>query len=277
MEVSNEAERALKKILESSQKSTNMVRAIARATVEQAKGSKQVTDAIGRIAATVQQIAAATAAAGARLRADHEERREDAHHLAAGGALQPGAVARQPVRSRRPWRASTASPASSTPAQRTQTRGSERALSAAMQIEEAARKQDGALRDLTSNTDRLRRSAGAWSPARRPQRASVSRARCASMCQHLAKHSNKIGVVASIRARHRSCCSSGLMRYGSLGWFWGFPILRAATGGRRAYRRTTATRSGRSGLQEVAPVNTPLLVKFEESSPDWQPVRSISS
>ncbi|HKO49706.1 MAG TPA: methyl-accepting chemotaxis protein, partial [Polyangiaceae bacterium] len=61
VEVSNEAERALKKILESSQKSTNMVRAIARATVEQAKGSKQVTDAIGRIAATVQQIAAATA------------------------------------------------------------------------------------------------------------------------------------------------------------------------------------------------------------------------
>jgi methyl-accepting chemotaxis protein len=61
VEVSNDAERALKKILESSQKSTNMVRAIARATVEQAKGSKQVTDAIGRIAETVQQIAAATA------------------------------------------------------------------------------------------------------------------------------------------------------------------------------------------------------------------------
>ena len=61
VEVSNDAERALKKILESSQKSTNMVRAIARATVEQAKGSKQVTDAIGRIAETVQHIAAATA------------------------------------------------------------------------------------------------------------------------------------------------------------------------------------------------------------------------
>lgn len=60
VEVSNEAERALKKILESSQKSTNMVRAIARATVEQAKGSKQVTDAISRIAETVQQVAAAT-------------------------------------------------------------------------------------------------------------------------------------------------------------------------------------------------------------------------
>jgi len=61
VEVSAEAELALKKILDSSQKSTTMVGAIARATVEQAKGSKQVTDAIGRIAQTVQQIAAATA------------------------------------------------------------------------------------------------------------------------------------------------------------------------------------------------------------------------
>ncbi len=61
VEVSNEAERALKKILESTQKSTSMVRAIAHATVLQAKGSRQVTDAIGRIAETVQQIAAATA------------------------------------------------------------------------------------------------------------------------------------------------------------------------------------------------------------------------
>jgi methyl-accepting chemotaxis protein len=60
VEVSAEAEAALKKILESSTMSTNMVGAIARATVEQAKGSKQVTDAIGRIAETVQQIAAAT-------------------------------------------------------------------------------------------------------------------------------------------------------------------------------------------------------------------------
>lgn len=59
--VSAEAERALKKILESSKQSTVMMRSIARATVEQAKGSKQVTDAIGRIAETVQQIAAATA------------------------------------------------------------------------------------------------------------------------------------------------------------------------------------------------------------------------
>ncbi len=58
--VSAEAEQVLLKILESAKRSTTMMRAIARATVEQSKGSKQVTDSIGRIAETVQQIAAAT-------------------------------------------------------------------------------------------------------------------------------------------------------------------------------------------------------------------------
>ncbi|MBN2803699.1 MAG: hypothetical protein JXR91_11430, partial [Deltaproteobacteria bacterium] len=58
--VSNEAEQALRKIVESSQKSTNMMRSIARATVEQSKGSKQVTDTISRIAESVQFIARAT-------------------------------------------------------------------------------------------------------------------------------------------------------------------------------------------------------------------------
>ena len=56
-----EAESALMKIQESSQKSTQMVKAIARATIEQARGSKQVTMAINRIAEAVQQIASATA------------------------------------------------------------------------------------------------------------------------------------------------------------------------------------------------------------------------
>jgi methyl-accepting chemotaxis protein len=56
-----EAEGALKKIQASSSKSTQMVKAIARATIEQARGSKQVTMAINRIAETVQQIASATA------------------------------------------------------------------------------------------------------------------------------------------------------------------------------------------------------------------------
>jgi methyl-accepting chemotaxis protein len=55
-----EAEGTLRKIQESSRKSTQMVKAIAQATVEQSRGSKQVTMAISRIAETVQQIAAAT-------------------------------------------------------------------------------------------------------------------------------------------------------------------------------------------------------------------------
>ena len=55
------AEDALRKIVDSAKRSTLMIQAIAQATVEQAKGSKQVTNAISRIAETVQQIAYATA------------------------------------------------------------------------------------------------------------------------------------------------------------------------------------------------------------------------
>ncbi|MBI3184549.1 MAG: methyl-accepting chemotaxis protein [Myxococcales bacterium] len=55
-----EAEGALKKIFDSANKSTMMVKAIARATVEQARGSKQVTASIQRIARTVQQVSEAS-------------------------------------------------------------------------------------------------------------------------------------------------------------------------------------------------------------------------
>ena len=160
VEVSNEAERALKKILESSQKSTNMVRAIARATVEQAKGSKQVTDAIGRIAATVQQIAAATAqqARGSELIMKSGEKMRTISQQVERSSQEQSRGSRQITQAMESIN-SLAGQLNS--AQRTQTRGSERALSAAMQIEEAARKQDGALRELTSNADRVRRSAGA--------------------------------------------------------------------------------------------------------------------
>ncbi len=60
VQLGREAETALKKIFESANKSTMMVKAIARATVEQARGSKQVTSAIQRIAETVQQISKAS-------------------------------------------------------------------------------------------------------------------------------------------------------------------------------------------------------------------------
>jgi len=55
------ADKALRQIVDSAGKSTQMVKAIARATVEQSRGSRQVTGAINRIAETVQEIARATA------------------------------------------------------------------------------------------------------------------------------------------------------------------------------------------------------------------------
>lgn len=60
MRLSLEAGAALKKILESSDKSSEMAREIERATVEQAKGIRQVTEAMGRVSQMIQQIANAT-------------------------------------------------------------------------------------------------------------------------------------------------------------------------------------------------------------------------
>jgi len=60
VQLGHNAEAALLKIVESAKRSTLMIKAIAQATVEQAKGSKQVTNSISRIAETVQQIALAT-------------------------------------------------------------------------------------------------------------------------------------------------------------------------------------------------------------------------
>ena len=60
VEVSSEARRALEKILESVEKSTEMVESIARATTEQSHGSRLVTSATSRLAETVRQIASST-------------------------------------------------------------------------------------------------------------------------------------------------------------------------------------------------------------------------
>jgi len=157
VEVSNEAERALKKILESSQKSTNMVRAIARATVEQAKGSKQVTDAIGRIAETVQQIAAATAqqARGSELIMKSGEKMRTISHLVERSSQEQSRGSRQITQA---IESISNLVNQLTSAQRSQTRGSEHALSAATQIEESARRQDSSLRELITSTERLRKA-----------------------------------------------------------------------------------------------------------------------
>jgi methyl-accepting chemotaxis protein len=155
VEVSNEAERALKKILESSQKSTNMVRAIARATVEQAKGSKQVTDAIGRIAETVQQIAAATGeqARGSELITKSADKmRSITQHVERSSQEQTrgGRQITQAIEniSNMVNQLNTS--------HRSQTRGNERVLDAATHIEEAAKAQTQALQALMSALGRLR-------------------------------------------------------------------------------------------------------------------------
>jgi methyl-accepting chemotaxis protein len=157
VEVSNEAERALKKILESSQKSTNMVRAIARATVEQAKGSKQVTDAIGRIAETVQQIAAATAeqargselimksAEKMRIITQHVER--SSQEQARGGRQISGAIENI---SNLVNQLNTS--------HKTQSTGNQQLLASAAKIEQASTVQNDSLKQLMSAIDRLKRA-----------------------------------------------------------------------------------------------------------------------
>jgi methyl-accepting chemotaxis protein len=157
VEVSNEAERALKKILESSQKSTNMVRAIARATVEQAKGSKQVTDAIGRIAETVQQIAAATAeqargselimksAEKMRVITQHVER--SSQEQAKGGRQISNAIENI---------SNMVGQLNSS--HKTQTTSSQQLLVSAAKIEDTSGAQQQALKQLMSAIDRLKRA-----------------------------------------------------------------------------------------------------------------------
>jgi methyl-accepting chemotaxis protein len=56
VELGREAETALKRISGTANRSTVMVKAIARATVEQARGSRTVTAAVQRIADTVQSV-----------------------------------------------------------------------------------------------------------------------------------------------------------------------------------------------------------------------------
>ncbi|MBN2192653.1 MAG: chemotaxis protein [Polyangiaceae bacterium] len=157
VEVSNEAERALKKILESSQKSTNMVRAIARATVEQAKGSRQVTDAIGRIAETVQQIAAATAQqargselimkSGEKMRAISQQVERSSAEQARGGKQITGAI-----------ESINGMVSQLNASHRSHARGTEQASSSAKRLEEGARRLDRLLRDLVTASERLRKA-----------------------------------------------------------------------------------------------------------------------
>jgi methyl-accepting chemotaxis protein len=154
-----EAETALKKIQVSSVKSTQMVKAIARATIEQARGSKHVTTAINRIAETVSQIATSTGeqARGSeqimkssekmKVITTHVERssREQAHgSKQITKAIESiGEMVKQLNR-----------------AQKDQTHGSERVMGALEQIKRVAEAQTSSVGDLESAIGDLTQRAG---------------------------------------------------------------------------------------------------------------------
>ena len=155
--VSAEAESALKKILESSRQSTSRVRAIARATVEQATGSKQVTDSIGRIAETVQQIAAATSeqargselimksAENMRLITQHVER--SSQEQAKGGQQITQAIEHI-----------SEMVGQLHESHRSQAEGSQRTLAAAARIQELTHEYERRIKALSNVAERLRDS-----------------------------------------------------------------------------------------------------------------------
>ena len=142
-----EAESALKKIQESSQKSTQMVKAIARATVEQARGSKQVTMAINRIAETVQQIAAATAeqARGSeQIMKSAEKMKIITKHVERSSQEQ----ARGSKQITKSIESISEMVNHLNRAQKDQTRGSEQVMSAVVQIKQVADAQTRSVREL---------------------------------------------------------------------------------------------------------------------------------
>lgn len=142
-----EAETALMKIQESSQKSTLMVKAIARATIEQARGSKQVTMAINRIAEAVQQIASATAeqARGSeQIMKSSEKMKSITKHVERSSHEQ----SRGSKQITRAIESISEMVHHLNRAQKEQTRGSEQVMGAVVQIKQVAEAQARSIRDL---------------------------------------------------------------------------------------------------------------------------------
>jgi len=149
-----EAETALKKIQESSQKSTQMVKAIARATIEQARGSKQVTMAINRIAETVQQIATATAeqARGSeQIMKSAEKMKAITKHVERSSQEQ----ARGSKQITRAIESISEMVHHLNRAQKEQTKGSEQVMTAVVQIKQVAEAQTHSVRDLEAAIEDL--------------------------------------------------------------------------------------------------------------------------
>ncbi|HEU4383381.1 MAG TPA: HAMP domain-containing methyl-accepting chemotaxis protein [Anaeromyxobacteraceae bacterium] len=149
VKLGQEAEGALRKIQDSSRKSTQMVNAIARATVEQARGSKQVTMAISRIAETVQQIAAATAeqARGSeQIMKSAEKMKIITKHVERSSQEQ----ARGSKQVTKSIESISEMVNHINRAQKDQTRGSEQVMSAVVQIKQVAEAQTTSVRELES-------------------------------------------------------------------------------------------------------------------------------
>jgi methyl-accepting chemotaxis protein len=144
-----ETETALKKIQESSQKSTQMVKAIARATIEQARGSKQVTMAINRIAETVQQIATATAeqARGSEQIMKSAEKMKAINKHVERSAQEQARGSKQITRA---IESISEMVHHLNRAQKEQTKGSEQVMTAVVQIKQVAEAQTHSVRDLES-------------------------------------------------------------------------------------------------------------------------------
>jgi methyl-accepting chemotaxis protein len=144
-----ETETALKKIQESSQKSTQMVKAIARATIEQARGSKQVTMAINRIAETVQQIATATAeqARGSEQIMKSADRMKAITKHVERSAQEQARGSKQITRS---IESISEMVHHLNRAQKEQTNGSEQVMTAVVQIKQVTEAQAHSVRDLES-------------------------------------------------------------------------------------------------------------------------------
>jgi methyl-accepting chemotaxis protein len=142
-----ETETALKKIEQSSHQSTQMVRAIARATIEQARGSKQVTASINRIAETVQQIATATseqARGSEQIMKSAEKMRSITKHVERSSQEQ----ARGSKQVTQAIESISEMVHHLNRAQKDQARGSDQVMGAVMEIKQVAEAQTDAVRDL---------------------------------------------------------------------------------------------------------------------------------
>ncbi len=153
-----EAEGALKKIFDSAKKSTQMVKAIARATFEQARGSKQVASSITRIAETVQQIAKATseqARGSEQIMKSAEKMKVITRHVELSSQEQ----ARGSKQITKAMGSISEMVNHLNRAQKEQTKGSEQVMHAVENIKGVAEAQNRSMTDLEAAIDLLRQQA----------------------------------------------------------------------------------------------------------------------